>query len=198
MGNGNEAMGLIEVEGVAPIIVAADAALKVASVEIAGWESIGGFTTLFVEGSVADVTSALTSGEAAARELTESVVITQMHQPEAEISQFVGFPLQLGFDDEAAALGLIETRGYGVHVDCNDRMVKAAKVKIAAVLTVHNRVVCTLVCGDVDDVEHAIVVARERVESSEWFMASAVIRQPEAAVLTAFTKMVPQGGGVGN
>ena len=40
-------IGMIEVEGIAGIIVAADAAVKSADVELLGWDSIGGFTTVF-------------------------------------------------------------------------------------------------------------------------------------------------------
>ena len=56
------AIGLIEVEGVAGIIVAADAAVKAAEVELLGWDSIGGFTTVLFSGSISDVSAALSSG----------------------------------------------------------------------------------------------------------------------------------------
>ena len=36
-----KAMGMIEVEGVAGIVLGADAACKAAEVELLGWESIG-------------------------------------------------------------------------------------------------------------------------------------------------------------
>ena len=55
------AIGLIEVEGVAGIIVAADAAVKAAEVELLGWDSIGGFTTVLFSGSISDVSAALCS-----------------------------------------------------------------------------------------------------------------------------------------
>ena len=52
------AIGMIEVEGVAGIIVGADAAAKAANVKLMGWESIGGFTTLFFRGRIGDVDTA--------------------------------------------------------------------------------------------------------------------------------------------
>ena len=57
-----DAVGMIEVEGVAGIIVGADAAAKAASVELMGWESIGGFTPLFFRGPAGAVATALGLG----------------------------------------------------------------------------------------------------------------------------------------
>lgn len=181
-----DAMGMIEVEGVAGIILGADAAGKAATVDLMGWESTGGFTTLFLRGPVGDMATALRQGEKAAREVVEHVVTATLDQPQPECAGFIGYPLP-DEQAEAQALGMIETRGYGVHVDVNDRMVKAADVEIANVLTVHNRVVCSLVTGAVDAVEQAIGRGREMLADSEWFMCSAVISQPLPAVLRAFT-----------
>lgn len=182
-----DAVGMIEVEGVAGIIVGADAAAKAASVELMGWESIGGFTTLFFRGPAGDVDTALGLGAEAAKGVVDHVVTAAMHQPQPETAGFVGFPLAREGDDPGdLALGLVETRGYGSHVGTNDSMVKAADVRIARVLTVHNRVVCTLVTGSVDDVEQAIDVARQSLDGSEWLLGVAVISHPLADVVRAF------------
>lgn len=190
-----DAIGMIEVEGVAGIIVGADAACKAAGVALMGWESIGGFTTVFFRGSVGDVATALRHGEAAARAVVAHVVAASLDQPQPECASFAGFSVPAGDDAPAPlALGMVETRGYGAHVEANDRMVKAADVAIANVLTVHNRVVCTLVTGAVDAVEQAIDAARQVVAGSEWFLASAVIPQPMGAVVRAFTGTRAGGG----
>lgn len=182
-----DAIGMIEVEGVAGIIVGADAAAKAATVDIAGWESIGGFTTLFVRGTTGDVDTAIQAGAEAARAVVDNVVTAQMHQPQPQAAEFIGFPLDASaVADAVGALGLVETRGYGAHIESNDAMVKEADVDIARVLTVHNRVVCTLITGSVDDVEQAIGVARKTLGGSEWFLGSAIIQQPLPAVLAAF------------
>lgn len=189
-----DAVGMIEVEGVAGIILGADAAVKAADVTLMGWESIGGFTTLFVQGATGDVDSALKAGTAAAEQVVGHVVSAAMHQPQAATAQFVGFPLPEYEQSEQQALGLLETRGYGAHVATNDLMIKAANVQIANVLTVHNRVVCTLVTGAVDDVEQAITAAQQSLSDSEWFMGVAVITHPESAVVAAFAQP-PAGAG---
>jgi ethanolamine utilization protein EutM len=190
------AIGMIEVEGVAGIIDAADAAAKAATVELLGWESIGGFTTLFVRGDTADVDTALAAGAAAAHTVNGHVVTAPLHQPLPETEQFIGFPLPEAPAQVVApgALGLIETRGYGAHVAVNDRMVKAADVHIARVLTVHNRVVCTLVTGSIDDVETAVDEARQELAASQWLMGTAVIQQPLPEVLRAFAESATAGG----
>ena len=189
----SKAIGMIEVEGVAGIVAGADAACKAARVELMGWESIGGFTTLFLRGPLGDVGTALRAGEAAAGEVTGHVVSACLDQPRPECSAFVGCPLPAG-EVEATALGLIETRGYGVHLEVDDLMVKAADVAVANVLTVHDRVVCSLVTGPVDGVEQAIDRGRERLAGSEGFMASAVIPQPLPSVLRAFVLFRPAAG----
>ncbi len=186
-----DAIGMIEVEGVAGIIVGADAAIKAAGVTLRGWESIGGFTTLFLAGSVGDVETAVRVGADAARVVVEHVVSAALHQPQPETAAFIGFSLAATgtqASEPAQALGLVETRGYGSHVATNDAMVKAADVRIANVLTVHNRVVCTLLTGTVDDVEQAVDTARQALRGSEWFLAAAVISQPMPEVLQAFAQ----------
>lgn len=192
-----DAIGMIEVEGVAGIIVGADAAVKAATVELAGWESIGGFTTLFVRGGTGDVDTAVQAGAEAARSVVDHVVTAQMHQPQPQTSEFVGFPVDSSVVDGVAmvgALGLVETRGYGAHVESNDAMVKAADVQIARVLTVHNRVVCTLITGSVDDVEQAVTEARQQLGRSEWFLGAAVIQQPQPEVIAAFVQAQTAAG----
>ena len=90
------------------------------------------------------------------------------------------------------ALGLVETRGYGIHVPTNDQMVKTAAVEVVNVLTVHDRVVCSLVLGDVGAVKEAIAVARSELAGYDNLMGTALIPQPRPEVLAAYT--VPMGG----
>jgi len=181
-------IGMIEAEGVAGIIAAADAARKSADVSLLGWESIGGYTTLFFEGPLSDVDSALQSGEAAASSLVSHVVTARLAQPEPECRGYVGFPINGTGDDgvRPGAIGLVETRGYGVHVGASDAMTKAAGVSVCRVLTVHNRVVCTLIQGDVGAVGEAISVARAKTSGYEHFLCCTVIPHPDPEVLRAF------------
>jgi microcompartment protein CcmL/EutN len=180
-------MGLIEVEGVAGIIVAADAACKAASVRLLGWESIGGFTTVFFVGEAGDVAISLRSGEQAAREIGDHVVTAALNRPDEVCATYIDFPLQGASPERETALGILETRGYGVHVDANDRMVKAADVEVSRVLTVHNRVVCTLIEGAVSSVGEALEAGRQCLGGYDHFLCATVISQPAAEVLHLFS-----------
>ena len=68
----------------------------------------------------------------------------------------------------------------------NALMVKTADVAVVNVLTVYNRVVCTLIQGVVGAVQEALHAGRERASSSEHFLCSALIPQPVPEVLQAF------------
>jgi microcompartment protein CcmL/EutN len=181
-----EAIGMIEVEGVAGIVVASDAACKSTAVELMGWESTGGFTTAFFGGSVSEVDVSLRTGEEAARQVVDHVVAAPLTRPEPAWRAFVSVPAPPGDSANISALGLLETRGYGSHVATNDLMVKSADVEVYNVLTVHNRVVCTLVRGPVAAVRVALAEGRERMTQSEWFLCSTLITRPVPAVLAAF------------
>ncbi len=190
---GDPAVGMIEVQGVAAAIVGADAACKAAEVKLAGWSSIGGYTTAFFTGSISDVAAALRSGEEAAREIIEHVVAAPLLQPAAACSHFIDFPVRSDSDFPAGALGLVETRGYGAHIHTNDQMVKTAAVAVVNVLTVHDRVVCSLVLGDVGAVKEAIAVAQKLLGDCEHLLGTALIPQPRPEVLAAYA--APMGGG---
>ena len=180
------AIGMIEVEGVAGIILATDAACKAAEVELLGWESTGGFTTVFFSGSVSAVAAALRSGEGAAKAHVEHVVAAQLTRPEPACRSYVAFPVDREAPVSSGALGLLETRGYATHVYVNDLMVKTADVAVVNVLTVYNRVVCTLIQGVVGALQEALHAGRRRASSSEYFLCSALIPQPVPEVLQAF------------
>lgn len=189
----DSAIGMIEVEGVAAAIVGADAACKAADVRLMGWESIGGYTTAFFSGSISDVAAALKQGEEAAKGISDHVVVAPLNQPEPACRNFVSFPVRTDVQFREGALGLVETRGYGVHIHTNDQMVKTAAVEVINVLTVHDRVVCSLVLGDVGAVQEAIAAAHGQLAGYEHLMATALIPQPRPEILAAYG--VPMGGG---
>ena len=142
------AIGMIEVEGVAGIIVAGDAAVKSAEVELLGWDSTGGFTTIFFSGSLSDVNAALRSGEAAAREMVEYVVAAPLTHPEPICRQYVSVPVDRDMEVRQAALGLIETRGLVALVEATDAALKAANVSFKHWERVGSALVTVLEEGD--------------------------------------------------
>jgi microcompartment protein CcmL/EutN len=182
----SSAIGMVEVEGVAGIIVAADTACKTAEVELLGWESIGGYTTVFFSGSIGAVNSSLKSAQQAASEIVDHVVTAPLTQPEEICRDYISYPVNPDAHARQGALGLLETRGYGAHISTNDEMVKSADVEVYNVLTVHNRVVCSMIMGNVAAVKAALAVGQSLVERNEHFLCATIITQPVADVIRAF------------
>ena len=145
---------MIEVEGVAGIIRAADASAKASQVEHLGWESIGGYTTLFFSGSVSEVEAAIKAGVASAGEAIDHVVANQLTRADDAVDSFIA--TRPGGDDvKAGALGVVEARGYGKHVPRNDDMVKAANVQLVSWEKIGAGYVTAVVRGDVAAVKAA-------------------------------------------
>ena len=180
------AIGLVEVEGVAGIIVAADAAIKTADVQLLGWESIGGFTTVFFEGSTSDVNAGLVSAHQAAESLRVPVTSSSVTQPDPACFSFITFKIPSKSKVNQAALGIVETQGYASQVYTNDEMVKSAGVSIVNVLTVHNRVVCSLLQGEIGAVREAVARSEECLSNYPHLKRTAVLPQPREEVLRVF------------
>ena len=184
----NASIGMIEVEGVAGIIRAADASAKASRIEHQGWESIGGYTTLFFTGDVSEVEAAIRAGEAAARGAIDHVVCNQLTRADDAVQNFIDIKPHTT-DVSTSALGIVEARGYGRHVPRNDAMVKAANVQVLNVLTVMSRVVCSLVVGNVGDVRESVRVAQSEIPD-ENLMSATVISRPHESVFGLFA---PEG-----
>ena len=186
MSDSKSAVGMIEVEGVAGIIVAADTACKVSEVELLGWDSIGGFTTLFFRGSVADVEAALDKGANSARGVTDRVAATALNHPDPNSLKHVAISANGSGKASDGALGLIESRGYGDHVVVNDQITKATGVALLNVLSIQNRVVCSVVQGKVGAVRESLEMARSFFQGSERFLCAALLSHPESTVVRTF------------
>ena len=74
-----DALGIIETKGFAPLVIAADAAVKSANVELLEWRKVGGgYVSFVIEGDVAAVKSSIEAGiEAATKvgEVTSQLII---------------------------------------------------------------------------------------------------------------------------
>lgn len=82
--NKNQAIGILETQGLTAILEASDAMLKAADVELVGKEKIGGaYVTVMVRGDVAAVTAAVAAGSQAASPLGKVIaahVIARPHE----------------------------------------------------------------------------------------------------------------------
>lgn len=82
----DSALGLIETQGLVAAIEAADAMVKAADVESAGWLRVGGgLVTTMVRGDVAAVRAATEAGEAAARKVGEVVSVHVIPRPHSSV-----------------------------------------------------------------------------------------------------------------
>ena len=74
-----DAIGLIETQGLVGIIEAADVMCKAANVEIVGKESVGGgYVTVMVEGDVAAVKAAVEAGAVAVTRIGGKLVLAHI------------------------------------------------------------------------------------------------------------------------
>ncbi len=81
-----EALGMIETKGLITLIESADAALKAANVEMAGWEKIGsGLVTVFLVGDVAAVKAAVDAGASAGSKVGEVVSVQVIPRPHEDL-----------------------------------------------------------------------------------------------------------------
>ena len=82
-----KSLGLIETQGLAGGIEAADAAVKSANVRLIGYELTkgGGWTTVKIEGDVGAVKAATDAGAAAASRVGELVSVHVIPRPHEEV-----------------------------------------------------------------------------------------------------------------
>ena len=86
MAKANKSIGIIETKGFTPLVVAADTAVKAASVDIVEWRQVGsGFVSIVLEGEVAAVRSALDAAVDAASRVGEVVSNTVIARPADEL-----------------------------------------------------------------------------------------------------------------
>jgi ethanolamine utilization protein EutM len=85
-----EALGMVETKGLVALIEAADAMVKAANVQLAGWEKVGsGLVTVFVVGDVAAVKAAVDAGASAAGKIGEVVSVQVIPRPHEELASLL-------------------------------------------------------------------------------------------------------------
>ena len=85
-----QALGMVETRGLVPLIEASDAMVKAASVEMIGWDRVGGgMVTAFVRGDVAAVKAAVDAGSAAAAKIGEVVSVHVIPRPHEELGKAI-------------------------------------------------------------------------------------------------------------
>ena len=86
MSNKQEALGILETQGLTAILEATDAMLKAANVTLVGKEKIGAaYVTVIVKGDVAAVTAAIEAGSKAVGSLGKLIAAHVISRPHDEL-----------------------------------------------------------------------------------------------------------------
>ena len=191
-----QAIGLLETQGLMPLVAGADAMLKAAQVELGGWAFIGGaLCHAPIFGDVAAVQTALEVGRQAAERIGTVYATLVLPQPSEGLGPLLppAPPVELR---STGALGLIETIGYASVVGSADAMLKAADVQIERLSIGSGGRITALATGHLDDVQAAVRAGAEAATALGELDASAVVSRPDPALVARFATAV-EGLGAG-
>jgi carbon dioxide concentrating mechanism protein CcmO len=208
-----EALGILEVTGLTPALVALDrmdktAGIRVVQAELNDWL---GFV-IKVSGSVSDVQAAIAAGVQVAEEMGGKPKSTVINRPDPKAwpgieSKQEFNPLmqqnivinpsyeavsKLGdkevADNPSFALGFIETQGFTAVFEAIDSACKAANVEVLGKEKLGGGYITVIVKGDVAAVKAAIDAGSAKVGALGKLIAGHVIARPSAAVLSLLPK----------
>ena len=212
-----DALGLIEITGLAPALVALDVLDKAAEVRLVQAELNDQLGALIkITGEPAAVRAAVGAAEAAARAMRVNVVTDVINAPDAGAwpaiesapefnalleSEVVYIPGRGGATQTkrapeknvngSFALGLIETQGLTAVLEALDTAAKAAAVEVVGREKLGGGYVTVIIKGDVAAVQAAVEAGRARVEGLNLgkIIATHVIPRPSEAVLSILPKV---------
>lgn len=181
-----QAIGLLETQGLTPLVAGADAMLKAAQVELGGWAFIGGaLCHAPIFGDVAAVQTALEIGRQAAERIGTVYATLVLPQPSEGLGPLLP-PAPAVVPRSTGALGLIETIGYAAVVGSADAMLKAADVQVERLSIGSGGRITALATGHLDDVQAAVRVGAEAATALGELDASAVVSRPDPALVARF------------
>jgi microcompartment protein CcmL/EutN len=208
-----DALGILEVTGLTPAMVALDAMDKTAGVRLLQTESNDFYgVVLKVTGSQADVAAAIEAGKAAAEPMGGKPVGTVLNRPDdrawtaieskVEISpliqqavvkipnyEVVGKREGTSVADNISALGFIETQGFTAVFEAIDSACKAANVEVIGKEKLGGGYITVIIKGDVAAVKAAVEAGTTKVNGLGKLIAGHVIARPSAAVLSLLPKL---------
>ena len=180
------AIGLLETQGMSPLVAGVDAMLKAAQVELGGWAFIGGaLCHAPIFGDVAAVQTALEVGRQAAERIGTVYATLVLPQPSEGLGPLLP-PAPAVEPRSTGALGLIETIGYAPVVGTADAMLKAADVQIERLSIGSGGRIAALATGHLDDVQAAVRAGAEAATALGQLDASVVVPRPDPALVARF------------
>jgi microcompartment protein CcmL/EutN len=209
----SEALGILEVTGLTPAMVALDTMDKTAGVRLLQTESNDFYgVVLKVTGSVDAVQAAVAAGKSAADQMGGKPVATVINRPDerawaalkspVEVSPLIQQPVVKNPNYEAItskgeghrmaeqifALGFIETQGFTAVFEAIDSACKAANVEVIGKEKLGGGYITVVVKGDVAAVKAAVEAGTAKVQGLGKLIAGHVIARPSAAVLSLLPK----------
>jgi microcompartment protein CcmL/EutN len=204
----NQALGILEVTGFTPAMVALDAMEKAADIRVLQAELNDFYgVCLKVIGTNANVSAALAAGKSIAEQMMGKPVSDIIPRPDEkamagilskpEVSPLIQQNVVLIPDSqsskesavaESSALGFIETQGFTAVFEAIDSACKAANVDVVGKEKLGGGYITIIVRGDVAAVKAAIDAGKVRVEGLGKLIAAHVIARPSAQVLSLLPK----------
>lgn len=187
----DQALGMLETQGMVPAIEACDKMLKAAEVELISYENVGStLVTMFVKGDVAAVESSIKAGVEAASaigKVTASDTIPRPIGPIGDVVSIYDVDTQCDASDDetftTAALGLLETFGIVYCIRAADAMCKAADVTLVGFENTASGYISAIVEGDVGACKTAVAAGVKAVEDlGQSVYSSVVIARPHPGI----------------
>jgi microcompartment protein CcmL/EutN len=209
----SEALGILEVTGLTPAMVALDTMDKTAGIRLLQTESNDFYgVVLKVMGPVDAVQAAVAAGRSAADQMGGKPVATVINRPDerawpglksaVEVSPLIQQPVVKNPNDEVVAtsseakrmadnvfaLGFIETQGFTAVFEAIDSACKAANVEVIGKEKLGGGYITVVIKGDVAAVKAAVEAGTAKVQGLGKLIAGHVIARPSAAVLSLLPK----------
>ncbi|HWB52922.1 MAG TPA: BMC domain-containing protein [Tepidisphaeraceae bacterium] len=200
-----QALGLVEITGLSPAMVAVDAMEKSAGVNIVQVE----FNDLYgacvkITGPTAAVQTAMATAKNLIEKMHMQCVTDFIPNPEPAMAgvwnnppefsplieqDIVLIPKETPVSEQAPfAIGLIETQGLTAVIEAIDTACKAANVEVLGKEKLGGGYVTVIIKGDVAAVKAAIAAGQEKVNGLGKLIAAHVIARPSTAVLSLLPK----------
>jgi microcompartment protein CcmL/EutN len=208
-----DALGILEVTGLTPAMVALDTMDKTAGIELFQTESNDFYgVVLKITGPVDAVQAAIAAGKSAADQMGGKPVATVINRPDERAWAALKSPVEISpliqqavvknpnyellatkgegkrMADNISALGFIETQGFTAVFEAIDSACKAANVEVIGKEKLGGGYITVVVRGDVAAVKAAIEAGTAKVQGLGKLIAGHVIARPSAAVLSLLPK----------
>lgn len=208
------ALGLLEVRGFTPAMVALDTMDKASTIDVLQVELNDFYGVVIkITGTTADVSAAIEAGRAVAERMGGQPAADVIHRPDEramaaiesrpETSPLIQQDVVIRprpaapsheteeptvADAPSYALGLIETQGFTAVFEAIDSACKAANVEVLAKEKLGGGYVTVVIRGDVAAVKAAVEAGQAKVGSLGKLIAAHVIPRPSAGVLSLLPK----------